>query len=88
MNIVDDLVESLTPDMVSDLKRAIEVGKFPDGRLVTAQQKALMLGAIIHYDALNVPEVDRTGFIPQKKQRSGISESVGDQIPSRRLDNE
>ena len=88
MNTVDDLVESLTPDMVSNLKRAIEVGKFPDGLLVTAQQKELMLEAIIYYDALNLPEVDRTGFILQKKPRSGIYESVGDKIPSRSLDND
>ena len=35
MNTVDELVESLTPDMVNDLKRAIEIGKFPrqSGRL-------------------------------------------------------
>ncbi len=88
MNTVDDLVESLTPNMVSDLKRAIEVGKFPDGRLVTAQQKELMLGAIIHYDVLNVPEVDRTGFVKQKKKRSRISDSVGDKILARSLGND
>ena len=88
MNTVDDLVESLTPDMVSDLKRAIEVGKFPDNRMVTAQQKELMLGAIIRYDALNVPECNRTGFIQGKKKISGVSDSLADLIPSRRVDND
>ena len=88
MNTVDELAESLTPDMASDLKRAIELGIFPDGRAVTRQQKELMLGAIIHYDALNVPECNRTGFIQGKEKIPGISDSLADLIPSRRVDND
>jgi uncharacterized protein YeaC (DUF1315 family) len=72
MNTVDELVESLTPDMVDDLKRAIELGKFPDGRLVSEEQKELMIEATIRYDALKLPEEERTGFIHRKKQASGI----------------
>ena len=88
MNTIDALVESLTPDMVSDLKRSIELGRFPDGRVVTEQQKELMLEAIICYDALNVSEVDRIGFIHRKKQASGIFDSVDNLIPSGRVDND
>ena len=41
MNIVNELVESLTPSMVNDLKQAIELGKFPDGKVVSNEQKEL-----------------------------------------------
>ena len=39
MNTVTELVESLSPEMVRDLKRAIELGKFPDGRMVSEAQR-------------------------------------------------
>jgi len=88
MNTVDELVESLTPEMVSDLKRAIELGKFPDGRVVSEEQKGLMIEATILYDALKLPEEDRTGFIHRKKQASGILDTVPDIIPSKDIEND
>ena len=39
MNTVNELVEALTRSMASDLKQAIELGKFPDGRVVSEKQK-------------------------------------------------
>lgn len=82
MNTANELVESLTPEMVQDLKRAIELGKFPDGRMVTEAQRELMLEAVILYDAAKLPEDERTGFIQQKKA-PGILDSVPDLIPSK-----
>ena len=88
MNTVDELVESLTPDMVDDLKRAIELGKFPDGRVVSEEQEELMIEATICYDALKLPEEERTGFIHRKKQASGILDTVSDIIPSKDIEND
>ena len=82
MNTVDELVESLTPDIVNDLKRAIEIGKFPDNRAVSEWQRELMIEATILYDALKLPEEERTGFIHRKKQASGVLNNVPDIIPS------
>ena len=81
MKSIDDLVISLTPEMADDLKRAIELGKFPDGSVVSGQQKELMLEAMIIYDSLKLPEQDRTGFIHRKKTASGILDSNPDVIP-------
>ena len=81
MSSIDDLVISLTPEMADDLKRAIELGKFPDGSVVSGQQKELMLEATIIYDSLKLPEQDRTGFIHRKKTASGILNSSPDIIP-------
>ena len=88
MNTVNELVESLTPSMVSDLKQAIELGKFPDGRVVSREQKELMIEATILYDALNLPEEERTGFIHRKKQASGIMDVTSDIIPSKDIDHD
>lgn len=83
MNTVNELVESLSPEMVRDLKRAIELGKFPDGRMVSEAQRELMLEAVILYDAAKLPEDERTGFIHRKKTASGILDSAPDLIPSK-----
>ncbi len=88
MNTVNELVESLTPSMVSDLKQAIELGKFPDGRVVSREQKELMIEATIFYDALKLPEEERTGFIHRKKQASGIMDVASDIIPSKDIDHD
>ena len=88
MNTVNELVESLTPSMVSDLKQAIELGKFPDGRVVSREQKELMIEATILYDALKLPEEERTGFIHRKKQASGIIDVASDIIPSKDIDHD
>ena len=88
MNTVDELVESLTPDMVNDLKRAIEIGKFPDNRAVSEEQRELMIEATILYDALKLPEEERPGFINRKKQASGILNVVPNIIPSKDTGND
>ena len=88
MNTVNELVESLTPSMVSDLKQAIELGKFPDGRVVSREQKELMIEATIFYDALKLPEEERTGFIHRKKQASGIMDVAPDIIPSKDINHD
>lgn len=88
MNTVNELVESLTPSMVSDLKQAIELGKFPDGRVVSREQKELMIEATILYDALKLPEEERTGFIHRKKQALGVMDVTSDIIPSKDIDHD
>jgi len=88
MNTVDELVESLTPNMVNDLKRAIELGKFPDNRAVSDEQRELMIEATILYDALKLPEEERTGFIHRKKQASGVLNVVPNIIPSKDTGND
>ncbi|MGB2024581.1 MAG: DUF1315 family protein [Litorivicinaceae bacterium] len=88
MNTVDELVESLTPDMVNDLKRAIEIGKFPNNRAVSEEQRELMIEATILYDALKLPEEERTGFIHRKKQASGVLNVVPNIIPSKDTGND
>ena len=88
MNTVDELVESLTPDMVNDLKRAIEMGKFPDNRAVSEEQKELMIEATILYDALKLPKKREPDFIHRKKQASGILNVVPNIIPSKDTGND
>ncbi len=63
----DELIEAMTPDMHTALKRAVELGKWPDGRRLTEQQRDICLRAVIAYDQ-KMPEEQRVGFISRKKK--------------------
>lgn len=61
------LIEKLTPDIYQRLKTAVEIGKWPDGRKVTPEQRALSLQAVIAYEIeQNFPKEERTGFVNTK----------------------
>ncbi|MCZ6830833.1 MAG: DUF1315 family protein [Gammaproteobacteria bacterium] len=58
-----DLVNSLTPEVVARLKRAIELGRWPDGRVLPTEQREHCMRAVIHWDQAHLSEQDRTGYI-------------------------
>jgi hypothetical protein len=65
MNL-QQLLSSITPDIYQNLRRAVELGKWPDGNLLTSEQKALCMQAVIAYEYKNLPPDQHTGFIPPK----------------------
>jgi uncharacterized protein YeaC (DUF1315 family) len=63
------LIESITPDIYSNLTRAVETGKWPDGSRLTPEQREHSLQAIIAYDTRHKAEEERVGYIPPKQQK-------------------
>ncbi len=64
----DDFVKvagDLTPTVYQNLKRALELGKWPDGRELLPEQKIICMQAVIAYEQLNLPENKRTGYMAQ-----------------------
>lgn len=61
-----ELLSSLTPDIYQRFKRAVELGKWPDGRKLTAEQRQLCMEAMIVYEHKNLPPEAHTGYIPPK----------------------
>ena len=59
------LLDSITPEVYESLKRAIELGRWPDGRVLGSGQKELCIQAVIAYDA-HKPADQRTGYVPPK----------------------
>ncbi|MEI7949981.1 MAG: DUF1315 family protein [Gammaproteobacteria bacterium] len=68
------LVAGMTPEIHQNLKTAVELGKWPNGERLSAEQKQHCLQAVIAYDQLYLPETDRTAFI----DRSGLQKSQCD----------
>lgn len=60
------LLNSITPEIYQQLQKAVELGKWPDGRSINDEQRSLCMQAIIAYDQRN-PESERTGYVPPKK---------------------
>lgn len=68
-----DILKSLTPEVVQNLRRAIELGKWPNGVKLTAEQKATCMQAVIAYESKNLPPEERTGYMPPKPKKKGNS---------------
>lgn len=70
-----DMLRNITPDIYQSLKLAVEIGKWPDGRKLTREQKELCLQAMIAWEQDNLPEEERTGYMgPQacKSQQKDV----------------
>lgn len=71
MNESDDLqastiLASLTPDIYQRFQTAIATGRWPDGKVLTPEQKQTCMQAVIVYENAHVPQELRTGFVPPK----------------------
>ncbi len=55
--------EQLDPSIYEVFKIALQTGKWPDGRAVSADQRELVMESIIVYEAANVPVDQRVGHI-------------------------
>lgn len=59
----DALIKHITPEVYRSLKQSLELGKWPDGRKLSQQQKEATMEAIIAYEFRNVAEQERVGYL-------------------------
>lgn len=57
------MIEQITPEIYRNLKQSVELGKWPNGLALTQEQKENCMQAIIAWEAKNLPENERTGFM-------------------------
>ncbi|MAH74165.1 MAG: hypothetical protein CBC09_09375 [Cellvibrionales bacterium TMED49] len=60
-----NLARSLTPEVYQTFKRAVEIGRWPDGSGLSVDQKEICIQAIIEFES-DIPESQRTGFIASR----------------------
>ena len=63
----EDLVAAMDPKIHARMKQAIELGKWPDGRRLNAEELEACMQAVIAYDARHVAEEKRVGYIDRRK---------------------
>lgn len=62
---LEDLIKNLNPQMHQQIRRAIELGHWPDGRKLSNDDKEICMQALIAYEAEHLPEDQRIGYIPE-----------------------
>ena len=61
---VEQLIASMTPQIYKNMRDAVELGRWGDGRTMTPEQKETCVEAMIRYEHLNnVPETERVGYV-------------------------
>lgn len=68
----DKLVATLTPELVASFRRAIETGKWPDGRRLSEEQRATCMQAVIAWEHRHLPEAERTGYIDKGEKEGEV----------------
>ncbi|MBN4055112.1 DUF1315 family protein [bacterium AH-315-K03] len=67
-----EIIKHITPEIYQALKYAIEIGKWPDGRALTQEQKELSMQAVIRYEhQQQVNEFDKVGYIDRGHKAEG-----------------
>ena len=66
------LIDTMSPENFHSLKRSLEVGKWPDGKPLTAKQRHNTMAAIIAWGEKHLPETERVGYI-DKGRKAGDS---------------
>ena len=59
---IGKLIDEMSAQVYAALKLAVEISKWPDGRLLTPQQRDFCMQAVILFEAKHLPEQDRIGF--------------------------
>ncbi len=57
------LIDSMTPELYRRLERALELGRWPDGRVLTAEQREHTMRAVIAWGDAHLPPEQRVGYI-------------------------
>ncbi|KEA62392.1 hypothetical protein ADIMK_3532 [Marinobacterium lacunae] len=64
----EKMIEAMTPDVYNALKRAVELGKWPNGERLSQEQRETSLRAVIAYEHMReMPDEQRVGFIDRTR---------------------
>lgn len=63
---LEKILQALNPEIIEKFKDALALGKWPDGRSLSVEQKEICMQAVIAYEQKYLPEHERTGYVPPK----------------------
>lgn len=69
----ESLIARMDANTCAALRRAVEIGKFPDGRRLTDEQRALCMEAVLAWEIRHLPPEQRTGHIDRGSKQDGES---------------
>ncbi|MBR9829991.1 MAG: DUF1315 family protein [Oceanospirillales bacterium] len=64
----EKMIEAMTPEVYQSLRRAVELGKWPNGQRLVQEQRETSLRAVIAYEYKHgVAEDQRVGYIDRTR---------------------
>lgn len=66
-NSFEELLSSITPEVHSKLKQAIELGRWENGERLSKEQVELCMQAVIAYDEIHLSDEEKVGYIDRSK---------------------
>ena len=66
------IIDSMSPEIYQSLKRSVEVGKWPDGKPLSAEQRQNALQAIIAWSEKHLPQSEHVGYIDKGRKAGGV----------------
>ena len=57
------MIDTMSPEIYQSHRQALELGKWPDGRALSAQQKEETMQAVIAWGEKHLPPEQRIGYI-------------------------
>lgn len=64
-----ELLNSLTPELVQRLRKGVETGRWPDGTPLSPEQREHSLQAVIAWDEQHLPEEERVGYVDTSRKQ-------------------
>jgi len=65
----ENVAEAISTDVYEQFKQALELGKWPDGRVMSAAQKEICLQAVMLYEAKHQIDMsERIGYVDSSKK--------------------
>ena len=72
-----EMIDKMTPDIYQALKSGVELGKWPNGQPLTAEQRKISMEAVLRYEiTAGIPEQERVGYIAPKPKKQAAVEAV------------
>ena len=76
------VLEHLNPTIYEQLKQSLEVGKWPDGELLTERQKEIVMQALIGWGEIHLPAEQRIGYIDKGKKEKSWKDGTSSDVDS------
>lgn len=69
------LIDAMTPELYERMRRALEIGKWPDGTPLTGEQREQTMQAVIIWGERHLDTQERVGFINKKEKEGELCDS-------------
>ena len=70
------LLQMIDAEVHVELRRAVEIGRWRDGISLSGEQRELCLQAVIAWEARNLPEQQRSGYIEHGRRHGACGSAA------------